>query len=56
MHRMLLGMRPRPVAILIAVAVLMILVDLAGCTDNPPYRKLVLESPPVTADCGTRGC
>jgi hypothetical protein len=53
---MLLGMRPRPVAILIAVAVLMILVDLAGCTDNPPYRKLVLESPPVTADCGTRGC
>jgi hypothetical protein len=47
-------MRPRPLAILIAVAVLMILVDLVGCTDNPPYRKLVLESPPETADCGTR--
>ena len=47
-------MRPRPLAILIAVAVLMVLVDLFGCTDNPPYRKLVLKSPPVTADCGTR--
>jgi hypothetical protein len=54
MHRTLRAIHLRPVAILIAVAVLMILVDLVGCTDNPPYRKLVLESPPVTADCGTR--
>ncbi len=54
MHRTLREIRLRPLAILIVVAVLMILVDLAGCTDNPPYRKLVLQSPPATADCGTR--
>jgi len=54
MQRIPWEIRLRPVPILIAIAVLMLVVDIAGCTDNPPYRKLVLESPAVTADCGSR--
>jgi hypothetical protein len=39
MQRISWGIRLRPVPVLIAIAVVMLLVDIAGCTDNPSYRK-----------------
>ena len=51
MYRTLRGLYLRPLTILLAIAVAMLLVIIAGCKASPPYRKLLLESLPAQADC-----
>jgi len=53
MNRTLRGLYLRPLTILIAIAVAMLVVIIAGCKASPPYRKLLLESLPAEANCAT---
>ena len=51
MHQIARGLYLRPLMILTAIAVAMLLVVIAGCSAQPPYRTLMLESLPPEADC-----
>ena len=51
MHKIARGLYLRPLLILTAIAVAMLLVIIAGCSTRPPYRTLMLESLPPEADC-----
>jgi hypothetical protein len=51
MNRIARGLTLRPLIVLTAIAIAMLVVVMVGCSARPPYRTLLLESPPTEADC-----